>query len=215
MIRKIHPLVLSVLILSVVSMNLLANKELFRTDWIALDCGFILSWIPFLIMDAICKAFGGKTAAAVSLLAIGINLAVFGIFKLVSLAPGMWGAYYDTGSVEVNDALNRTIGGSSWIVLASAMAMSVSSVTNSAINISVSKFLRKDTYATFAIRSFVSTVISQFIDNFIFAVTVSVTLFGWSMKQALVCSATAALFELAMEIIFSGFGYKLSEKLKQ
>lgn len=105
LLRQIPSLILALLILSVVSMNLLANKELLKTDWIALDCGFALSWIPFLIMDCICKVLGGKAAFRVSLLAIIINLATFLIFRLISLTPGMWGEYYATGSLQVNSAL--------------------------------------------------------------------------------------------------------------
>lgn len=212
--KKIHPLVLTVLVLSVVSMNLLANKELIRTEWVALDCGFILSWIPFLIMDAVCRAHGGRTAAGISLLAIGINLILFAVFKLIMLTPGMWGAYYDTGMTEVNDALNRTIGGSSWIVMGSAVAMAASSLTNSGVNMAVASLLRKDNYGAFAVRSFVSTAVSQFVDNLVFALLVSVPLFGWNMKQALMCSAVAAGFELCVEIAFSAFGYKLSLQMK-
>ena len=59
-----------------------------------------------------------------------------------------------------------------------------------------------------------ATAISQFVDNFVFAVVVSVPLFGWSMVQVLVCSASAAVFELLMEVLFSGLGFKLSVVLK-
>ncbi len=212
-IKKANPLLLTTLVLAVVSMNLLANKELFRTEWVALDCGFVLSWIPFLIMDAVCKAYGGKAAVHYSLLAIVMNLLLFLVFKIVSLTPGMWGSFYSTGLPEVNNALNTTIGGSTWIVLGSSLAMAVSAVTNSIVNISVARLMSKDNYASFAARSFISTAIGQFVDNLVFALVVSVTLFGWSYTQALLCSITAAGFELLMEALFSGLGYKLSRKL--
>lgn len=211
--KRVPSLLLTLLVLSVVSMNLLANKELFRADWIALDCGFLLSWIPFLIMDALCKVYGGKAAAKISILAIVINLLLFAVFKLVSLTPGMWGAYYDTGSEVVNEALNATVGGSTWIVLGSALAMAVSSVVNSAVNMSVAHLLKNDNYRSFAVRSFISTFVSQFVDNLIFATVVSMTLFGWSLKQSLICSLTAACFELLMEALFSGLGYRIARKM--
>ncbi len=212
LLRKVPPVSLSVFVLSVVSMNLLANKEIFRNEWIALDCGFAFSWIPFIIMDGMCKAFGGKAAAKVSILAIAINLAFFCLFKLVTLTPGNWGEYYSTGIYEVNDALNATIGGSAWIVLGSAFAMLVSSSVNAVVNISVAKLLKMDGYCEFAIRSFTSTAVAQFIDNFTFALVVSIPLFGWNMRQTFFCSLTAALVELLLEVLFSGFGYKLSKK---
>lgn len=214
LLKRVSSLLLTFLVLSVVSMNLLANKELFRADWIALDCGFLISWIPFLIMDVVCKVYGGKAAARLSIVAITINLLFFLVFKLVSLTPGMWGAYYDTGSIAVNDALNSTIGGSTWIVLGSALAMAVSSVSNSLVNAAIARLHGKDGFGNFALRSFISTGVSQFVDNFVFALVVSVPLFGWSMTQVLVCSSTAAIFELLLEVLFSFPGFKLSELLK-
>lgn len=214
LLKRVPSLLLTFLVLSVVSMNLLANKELFRADWIALDCGFLISWIPFLIMDVVCKVYGGRDAARLSLVAIAVNLFIFLVFKLVSLTPGMWGAYYDTGSIAVNDALNSTIGGSTWIVLGSALAMAVSSVSNSLVNAAIARLHGKDGFGNFALRSFISTGVSQFVDNLVFALVVSVPLFGWSMTQVLVCSSTAAIFELLLEVLFSFPGFKLSELLK-
>lgn len=213
LLKRTPPLMLTALVLSVVSMNLLANKELFRSDWIALDCGFLLSWAPFLIMDAVCKAYGGKDATRLSLLAIAVNLALFVIFKLVALTPGMWGAYYSTGSLDVNEALNDTIGGSTWIVLGSALAMAVASITNSIVNVTTARLVKRGGYASFAARSFISTMASQFVDNLVFALTVSVPLFGWSMRMVLFCSLSAAMFELLMEVAFSGIGYRLANRL--
>ncbi len=209
LLRKVPALVLTVFVLTVVSMNLLANKELFHTNWIALDCGFALSWIPFLIMDCICKVYGGKAATKISILAIAVNLLMFGIFKIISFTPGMWGAYYSTGNLEINEALNATIGGSTWIVLGSAFAMLVSSFVNSIINMSIAKLLSHDRYRDFAVRSFISTGIAQFADNLVFATVVSIPLFGWSFHQALACSLTCAGVELVLEICFSRLGYKL------
>ena len=58
LLRSIPAPTVSTFILSVVLMNLLANKELVSLPWLALDCGFTLSWVSFLCMDMICKRFG-------------------------------------------------------------------------------------------------------------------------------------------------------------
>ncbi len=210
--KKTPSVALTIFVLAVVMMNLLANKELFHTDWVALDCGFVLSWIPFLLMDCFCKVFGGRAALRISIFAIAVNLLTFGLFKLVSLTGGMWGGYYATGLTEVNDALNATIGGSTWIVLASALSMAVASAVNSLVNTAVARLVKSGDYREFAARSFISTAISQFIDNFVFALTVSVPLFGWSLRQVAFCSLVAAAFELAVEVIFSGFGYRIASR---
>ena len=212
-IGRVPSVVLTILVLTIVSMNLLANKELFRAQWVALDCGFVLSWIPFIIMDCLCKQYGGKTAAAVSIFGVLINLITFAVFHLISLTPGMWGEYYTTGLTAVNDALNVTIGGSTWIVLGSALAMAVGSVVNSVTNIGTARLLSwcrvTASFKEFAIRSWVSTALSQVVDNFIFALVVSIPLFGWSLMQALFCSLTAAAFELICEMLFSPLAYRL------
>ena len=60
LLRNVPSLVTSLFVVSVIMMNLLANKELVSLPWLALDCGFTLSWVSFLCMDMICKRFGSK-----------------------------------------------------------------------------------------------------------------------------------------------------------
>ena len=55
LLRNIPSLVISLFIVSVIMMNLLANKELISFKYLALDCGFALSWVSFLCMDMLCK----------------------------------------------------------------------------------------------------------------------------------------------------------------
>ncbi|MDY2589356.1 MAG: VUT family protein [Agathobacter sp.] len=209
LLRNIPSLVVSLFIVSVIVMNLLANKELFSTKYLALDCGFTVSWVSFLCMDMICKHFGGKQAAKISLLALFINLMVCLLFKLMSLTPGMWGEFYSTGLTEVNDSLNSTFGGSWYIVLGSSTAMLVSAICNSIINTFIGKRLKKDNFVSFAIRSYISTGIAQFLDNLVFAVMVSYVFFGWTPLQVITCSLTGALAELLFEIVLSPVGYRV------
>ena len=210
LLRNIPSLVVTLFVVSVIMMNLLANKEFISVEYFALDCGFFLSWVSFLCMDIICKRFGGKAAIKISLLAMVINLAVCIIFKLLSLAPGMWGEYYSTGSMAVNDALNATIGGSWYVVMGSSIAMASAAVTNAFINLTVAKKLRSDNFKAFAARSFISTFLAQFVDNFVFATLVSLHFFGWTWPQVLICSLTGAFAELLCEVLFSPFGYRVS-----
>jgi uncharacterized PurR-regulated membrane protein YhhQ (DUF165 family) len=59
------------------------------------------------------------------------------------------------------------------------------------------------------LRSYISTFIAQFVDNFIFAVVISRTFFGWTWKQIIFCSILGATCELICEICFSGIGFKI------
>ena len=215
LLRNVPSLVVSLFFISVIVMNLLANKELFSAKYLALDCGFTVSWISFLCMDMICKHFGPKAAAKISVMALLINLGVCLLFKLMSMTPGMWGEFYTFGSEDVNQALNNTIGGSWYIVFGSSLAMLVSAICNSVINHSIGKRLKTDDYKAFAIRSFTSTGIAQFIDNLVFATVVSHVFFGWTWVQVLTCSLTGAAMELLGEIVLSPVGYRASRSWKK
>ena len=50
-----------VFVISVFAMNLLANKSInIPLDWLALDCGIIVSWVAFLTMDTVTGSYGIK-----------------------------------------------------------------------------------------------------------------------------------------------------------
>ena len=209
LLRSIPASTVTLFIVSVIMMNLLANKELISLPWLALDCGFAVSWVSFLCMDMVCKRFGARASIMVSVMALGVNLAVSLVFWLLTLTPGMWGAYYDTGLFEVNDALNATIGGTWYVVLGSSCAMLTSSVVNSLLNQASGRLEHKNTFGAFALRSYVSTGIAQFVDNLVFAVIVSHTFFGWTWLQVLTCSLTGAAAELLCEVFLSPVGYRV------
>lgn len=207
--RNIPSITISLFIISVVCANLMANKELLHFKYVVLDCGFAFSWMMFLCMDVICKYWGARASIKVSIVALIFNLLVCCIFALLSKTPGFWGEYYTTNNIDVNVALNRTFGGSWYVVLGSALAFTVSSVVNAVLNSFVGRFFKSDNFFCFAVRSYVSTIIGQFVDNFIFAVVVSKIFFGWTWNQVFVCSIISAIFELFAEILFSGVGYKV------
>ena len=210
LLRSIPASTITVFVVSVILMNLLANKELVSFPYLALDCGFTLSWVAFLCQDMICKRFGPKASVKVSIMALACNLAVSLLFWLVSLAPGMWGVYYTTESIEVNTALNSTIGGSWYVVLGSSVAMLCSSFVNSHVNQFIGHLTDDGSFAKFALRSYVSTGIGQFVDNLVFALIVSYNFFGWTPVQVITCSVTGALAELACEILLSPVGFRVA-----
>ena len=62
LLRNIPAIVVSLFVVSVICMNLLANKTLLQTHWIALDGGILISWLSFMCMDIITKYFGPKAS---------------------------------------------------------------------------------------------------------------------------------------------------------
>lgn len=213
LLQSVPSLTMVLFVISVVLMNLLANKEMLNFGWIALDCGFLLSWISFLSMDMLTKRFGAKASIKLSFIAIIINLGMSIILFAVSKIPGNWGEFYSTNDVNVNAALNSTFGGTWYVVLGSMTAFAVASIVNALINEGIGKLMKNSaTFRVFAVRSYVSTAIGQFVDNMLFALIVSHTFFGWSMFQVFTCSLAGALMELLSEVIFSPLGYRAAAR---
>ena len=216
--RAIPGPVTAIFVLSVVSMNLLANKSIFNLPWLASTAGIFVSWISFLCMDAVCKRFGAKAATILNTFAMSVSLIVAILYMLIVKIPGIWAASYATPDMQdvVNSALDSTFSSAWYIVIGSAAAMFLGGLVNSIVNKAVgSKVDHNDTYGGFAVRSFLSTAAGQFVDNFVFASFVSYLFFGWTWKQVIVCSFMMMLLELVFEIVFSPIGYKLSKNWKR
>ncbi len=209
LLRSVPSLVLALFVLSVIAMNLLANKSInLPVDWLALDCGIIFSWLAFLTMDIMTKHFGPKASTKISILVAFINLCFCLLFYLASLIPGVWGESFVEGSENIiNNALDNTFGGIWYVLLGSSIAFIASAFVNNFSNWSLGKIFKKDSFNTFAWRSYISTALGQFTDNLIFALLVSYFFFGWSFIQCITCALTGMVVELICEVIFSPFGY--------
>ncbi len=218
--RAIPGLVSAIFILSVVMMNLLANKSVFNTPWLASTAGIFVSWITFLCMDSVCKRFGYKAATILNTIGMIVTLISAVLFMLIVKIPGVWAASYSGTTPEISTAINlgldSTFSSAWYIVVGSAIAMFLGGVVNSIMNHVIGvKLDNQGTYKEFAIRSFISTAAGQFVDNFVFAIIVSYLFFGWTIKQVIVCSFMMMLLELIFEIVFSPIGYKLSKMWKK
>ena len=214
--QNVPPVIFALLVLSVVGMNLLANKSIDTgLEWLALDCGILFSWLAFLSMDIITHCYGPKAATVLSIAALLLNLLMALIFFIASVIPGVWGESFVDGSEAIlNTALNNTFGGTWFIILGSSVAFASSAVINNFLNYGIGKLLKKDKgFGVFALRSYVSTFIAQFADNMIFALMVSKIFFGWTLLQCFTCALTGAVMELLFEVLFSPLGYKISKKL--
>ena len=207
------PLIVALLFLSVVGMNLLANKSIDTgLSWLALDCGILFSWLTFLCMDVLTHCYGPEAATLLSISALGGNLFMALIFYLASRIPGVWGeSFVDGSEAVINSALDGTFRGTWYILLGSSVAFAASAVLNNFLNSGIGKQLKKkDGFGTFALRSYVSTFLAQMADNLIFALLVSRVFFGWTLLQCVTCAITGALLELLCEVVFSPLGYRIS-----
>ena len=216
LLASVHPLVLTLSVLSCVGMNLLANKSIDTgLPWLALDCGILLSWLAFLAMDVATHCYGPRAATVVALVSLALNLGMVALFFVASIIPGVWGESFVPGSEAViNGALDHTFGGTWFVILGSSIAYGVSAVVNNFLNWGIGERVERDHgFATFALRSYISTFVAQFTDNITFALIVSRTFFGWTMLQCITCAITGALLELLFEVCFSPVGYRISRRL--
>lgn len=219
LLRAVPAHVFALFVLSVFAMNLLANKSItLPVNWLALDCGIIVSWAAFLTMDIVTKHFGPKAATTLSVIALLISLAFCLLFFIAAKIAGTWGESYVEGSEDIiNTALNNTFGGTWYVLLGSAAAFLLSSAVNNFLNWTVGKAFKRnpDGAAAYFLRSYISTAAGQFVDNMTFALIVSVNFFGWTMLQCVTCSLTGMLVELLCEAAFSPLGYAVTKKWKK
>ena len=209
LLRSIPATVVTLFVVSVICMNLLANKTLLQLDWIALDGGILISWLSFMCMDIITKHFGPKASNWISILAVAINLLTCLIFFTASIIPSNAGDY---------SAFDGIFGGTWFILLGSTIAFLLSALINNTLNWLIGKAFRRDPNGklAFAVRTYVSTFFGQFFDNFIFSIIVFVFFapifwdgFHWTVLQCTTCALTGAVAELIMEILFSPIGYRI------
>ena len=212
LLRSIPATVVTLFAVSVVCMNLLANKTLVQLEWIALDAGILISWLSFMCMDIITKHFGPRASTIISIHASAINLLTCLIFFVASIIPSNASDY---------SAFDGIFGGTWFVLLGSTIAFLASAVINNILNHTIGKCFRKNPNGklAYAARSYISTFIGQFFDNFIFSVIVFVFFapvfwdgFCWTVLQCMMCALTGAVAELVMEMLFSPFGYRITKK---
>jgi len=215
LLRCVPATVVTLFVVSVICMNLLANKTLLQLDWIALDGGILVSWLSFMCMDIITKHFGPKASNQISVLASGINLLTCLIFFVASIIPSNAADY---------SAFDSILGGTWFILLGSTVAFLSSAMINNSLNWMIGRAFRKNPHGklAYAVQSYVSTFVGQFMDNLIFSIIVFVFFapifwngFCWTILQCTMCALTGAVAELIMEILFSPIGYRITTRWRE
>ena len=214
LLRSIPSVVVALFVTSVITMNILANKTLYQSYYLAIDGGILVSWLSFLCMDIVTKHFGPKASTRMSIFAVMVNLLVCLIFYIASVIP------------TNNDfsAFNSVVGGTWFILLSSTVAFIASAVINNFLNFSIGKLFNKnpDGKLAFVTRTYISTFVGQFCDNLIFAILTFMVFapifwdgFHWTFVQCVTCSILGAGLELIFEIVFSPIGYLICKNWKR
>ncbi|MBR0355043.1 MAG: VUT family protein [Oscillospiraceae bacterium] len=211
MIRSVPRAVTILFILAVITMNFLARITLVSLPWLALNAGILVSWLSFLLMDIVAKHYGARAANLLSLVAIAANL----LCSLVCVIISRVGNY---------PSLDMVVGGQWSILLASTIAYVISALTNNYTNVAIGRRFRGDPdgVAAYAARSFLSTFLSQIVDNFLF-VFLAFVIFPWlpgalqvrwTIPQCIGASVACAVLELLSEVVFSPIGYAVIRRWK-
>ena len=211
LLRSIPATVVTLFAVSVVCMNLLANKTIVQLSWLALDGGMLISWLSFMCMDIITKHFGPRASTIISIHAATINLLTCLIFFTVSTIKSDAADY---------TAFDSIFGGTWFVLLGSTVAFLTSAVIYSVLNHTIGKCFRRNPHGKFAyaMRSYVSTFIGQFCDNFVFSVLVFTVFapvfwdgFSWTLTQCAMCALTGAVAELLMGVAFYPISYHMTQ----
>lgn len=220
--RSIPGIVTTLFIICTVVMNLAANKIVWSglvvngTPWVSITGGLFLSWAVFLVMDIVTRTFGVKATIKLNLLGAAVNAIAVIFLGLISLFPAL---YPYEGASTIFDTLfgfEALSAPQPWqILLSSTVAYIVSGIANAIINGAVGKMFKKNpnSKAAFFCRSYVSTMLGQFIDNFVFA-GLAFALFApfYTIETVLGIAVVGALLELVCEILFSPAGYRICRK---
>ena len=208
LLRSVPTAVTVIFCLAVIVMNFLSRITLVSLPWLALNAGILVSWVAFLFMDVITKHYGAWAGNLLSILAICANL----LCCLVCFA---------ISQIWRHPALDMK-----WsLLLASTIAYVISALTNNYTNIFIGRRFtaNPDGRLAFAVRSFVSTFLSQILDNFLFVFLAFVVLcripgafpVQWTVPQCVGASVLCAVFELLTEMVFAPLGYHISRRWKQ
>lgn len=202
----------AIFIFAVILMNFLSRITLVSLPFLALNAGITVSWLSFLFMDVVTKHYGAKAANMMSVVAIAANLLCCLVCFIISR---IWDY----------PALDMIVDGQWSILLASTIAYLISALSNNYTNIFIGKQFTEnpDGKAAYAARTFISTLLSQILDNFIFVFLAFVVFplipgafpVTWTIPQCLGASILCAFIELLTEMIFSPLGYYITKKWKK
>ena len=209
--RCIPALPFAILCCALIAMNILANKTIVNESWIALDAGIAVSWISFLAGDMLVKRFGPKAAFKVSIAAILVQLMAVCLLAVGGALP--WGTNADpiTGFDSLFCSTSLI-----WPLCSGTFAFIVAMLVDTFLNWAIFSRMRdKKSFKSYAVASYVSTCVGQFVDNFVFGLTFTFAAGYVAFSSLWMFAAIGAAVELLCQIILSPIGYKIAESWRK
>lgn len=214
----------AILCITLIVMNFLASYGVYFGDgpvgtaiskFFSADCAIFVSWIGFLAGDMMVKCFGTKAAIKVNIVAIGIQLLAICLFSLGMQIP----SDADARAKEIFTA-------AFWPCFGGTMAFALATIVDSILSTFLLKcFKNRTSFKAYAVASYVSTGLGQFLDNMFFALFFSMWQ-GWFTGGAantmsavalhlLGFSAIGMVVELIGQAILSPVGFWLTKSWRK
>ena len=196
--RSLPAIPFAVLCICLVVMNFLANKGWVPDNPVfSADAGMIVSWIGFLAGDMIVKIYGAKAAIKVNIAAIIIQLFAITLFTLGALLP--W-TYPQTigvdGATYCSDCFDHIFMAQFWPCFGGTLAFALATVVDSILSkFLLTRFKDRTSFKAYAVASYASTALGQFLDNMFFALFKSSSVaefFSWLLGNRYVRRAYRA-----------------------
>ena len=221
LLRSMPAVVVALFVVCTVTMNLAANKivwsglKIEQTYFVSITGGVFLSWAVFLIMDMVTKTFGGKAAIKLTLFGAATSTVAIIFLGVIASIPSNFP--FPGASASFDTVFGFTGNGvQPWqILISSTIAYILSGVINAAVNVLIGRLfeINPDGKAAFVARSYISTMLGQFVDNFIFTgLAFGIFAHYYGVLTITGMALLGALIELFCEIIFSPIAYRKCKK---
>lgn len=199
----------AILCAALIAMNFLANKGIVSQSWISIDAGIVVSWVSFLAGDTLVKRFGAKAAIKINAAAICVQLIAVLLLTLGASIP--WAD--PTSSMEGFDSI---FGAALWPLAAGTGAFILAIVFDSFVSkFLLTRFKDRTSFKAYAVASYGSTFIGQFLDNLLFALFFSVWQPWCDPTSIWMMAFVGACVELLCQVVFSPVGYKIASNWRK
>lgn len=199
----------AILCAALIAMNFLANKIIVTETWLTIDAGIIVSWVSFLAGDTLVKRFGAKAAIKINIAAICVQLVAILLLTIGATIP--WAK-----SSDPVDGFDTIFGASLWPLAAGTGAFILAIVFDSFFSkFILTRFKNRTSFRAYAVASYGSTFVGQFLDNLLFALFFTMWLPGVVTSSIWLMALVGAVLELLCQLVFSPLGYKIASNWRK
>lgn len=205
------------LVCCLIAMNFLANRG-GAIGPVVFDCGIVVSWVAFLAGDMLVKRFGVKASFKIQAAALLLELVSIALMTLGTFLPAMYGATEEESQVFTN-----IFRAAPWPVVAGAGAYIIAALFNAIVSkFILTRFKKRTSFSAYVVASWTSTVVGQFLDNFLFSLFFSIWQpwfggdnFGQKIISAIILAGVGMIIELIGQMIFSPVGFRIADNWRK